>query len=1108
MQLTICIHKIWCSFRSLLRRDRNSAAVNGNNNIIQQGKNITINAHAITIGSPKPISEFVSNFRYDYDYITFPRFDEFRDALLSSQARIIRLIGLSGLGKTRLIYEIFKDNTTSNYYCYHSSELPLLNQLKEFVQSHENEEGIVVLDDCSQDMFDTIIRDFDNMVTKFRIVAIYHYPDEESRRDDVSTLVLSRQDMRKAVDDYIDKEMQRYNCQDTRIPEKLKAISDGFPEIAYKAVEIFKQSGSAGMIKDTALWGKFTGDTTTEELKCLRALALFDPLGNKGDLSSDYNKIIQWEDLTTLYGKSPGELPYLFHQVSQKFHKRELIEQNGSWLTVRPLPFAVWLVAEWLKDCDSKRLEAVVAELSKPENTRLALAFQNRIKYMRGNAVAEEAMGQFMTSGSPFFFEGMICSDFGSRLLLAITYVNPVAVCSVLSSLLTPKDVGWVETHVIGNARSNLVWCVERLCQTVETFPDAVLMMAKLSLAENAKWKNNSTGQLRELFHVVLSGTSVNLDERYKALKSLYEQGEVYIPAVITALNGAFDYGYFTRTEGISPADDTKIIDYNPGSGEVYQYWTSCVQLVEQVVSNQPSCPAEIAQTLTPHIISLGRDAGCWELSRRLFDVLCPYIGDGRKKLRKQLMDVRSELSQTDTGFYDEWIEALSLHTFEEELEDEQQKFRYHSGWKWDDEGMELQIEFFRPLAESFVERQLYKDHSIVKGLIDNTSCQIFFIIALQRALGSHIQNFFNTVIECLKDREKTYCSSFVVSICNYASQDHKMSNLVDDFLGQLQDENFNVFYTAVAVYKETGKLNVLNNIMTIIAERHWNKQSTLETYLNRVPIFTPEQMLAICRTINSQKLIIDFILRYSCNSVLLTPPLLGYVEQFLVDYEPDSRNLSREIERLAENILKKTSASDFALRYTEKVIDEMGQAHSNYYDDFFYALLPNYQDTVLDVILSHLADKEYYCSSLGLAMGSGAGFGIGPLFQCDNDKIKDFCLKESKGVLPERLAEMAPVFSGDTNLPSFSDFLLWMFSQFNHFNDKQAVLDAISTNIGTFSWVGSIVPLYEKEKKCFQALKGHPEKVIRTWSEQYISYLDENIQKAKDEEYARSRIS
>ena len=121
--------------------------------------------------------------------------------------------------------------------------------------------------------------------------------------------------------------------------------------------------------------------------------------------------------------------------------------------------------------------------------------------------------------------------------------------------------------------------------------------------------------------------------------------------------------------------------------------------------------------------------------------------------------------------------------------------------------------------------------------------------------------------------------------------------------------------------------------------------------------------------------------------------------------------------------------------------------------------------------------------------LGSGFGSGAGPLFQCNEDRIKEICLS-SLPSLAINLAQMCPVYnySDEGRISGLSDFFLWLC---DNFGDDKAVLDAFSSNMGTFSYCGNeISAMYASRITLFEPLLSHTKETVRTWAKRQIESL------------------
>src|SRR5690606_20703696 len=86
----------------------------------------------------------------------------------------------------------------------------------------------------------------------------------------------------------------------------------------------------------------------------------------------------------------------------------------------------------------------------------------------------------------------------------------------------------------------------------------------------------------------------------------------------------------------------------------------------------------------------------------------------------------------------------------------------------------------------------------------------------------------------------------------------------------------------------------------------------------------------------------------------------------------------------------------------------------------------------------------------------------IGVLFHGDIEKIFDWCHANSPSA-PIIIAELTPIFDGNND-----DFNNWhpiATRLINEFGSIQSVLNNISANMGSYSWIGSVVPYLKVQK-------------------------------------------
>lgn len=66
-------------------------------------------------------------------------------------------------------------------------------------------------------------------------------------------------------------------------------------------------------------------------------------------------------------------------------------------------------------------------------------------------------------------------------------------------------------------------------------------------------------------------------------------------------------------------------------------------------------------------------------------------------------------------------------------------------------------------------------------------------------------------------------------------------------------------------------------------------------------------------------------------------------------------------------------------------------------------------------------------------------------------------------------------------------------------YGEQESVLTALSNNMGSYSWIGSVVPLYEKQYKCIEQITTHKIEKVRLWAIKMQKYLKQQIEEEKN---------
>lgn len=1078
----------------------------------------TVNNYSNTL--LMPMNDFIKSYSTNgITYISFPKFAEIRHQILTEPYRLIQFMGLSGIGKSRMIFEIFHGiDNSNNYYCSNASDDRLLNELSTFLRERMNEEGVIVLDDCNGDAFSKISKLRLEINTKYKIIGIYNDTEDIVRERGVNQLYLNRRDLLDSVNQYIQDQIGLLGNQAENIVRQIQDISDGFPVVAIKAIQSYRENGVTNLMNEDELWKKMCGyqSLTVDERVALQSLSLFEPLGYEQEFARDY-QMVKYNENITPFDYNHLKIDDIFEKLVKSYKNKELIEINSCWLLVRPLPLAVWLVGQWFRNCGQNRFVQVLNDLDaiqeQAQANRMKRALCKRIQNMQDNEKAKYLFERLMAVGAPFHYEEVVCSDFGSQLFLAISTVNPVAVTNCLYDVVMPQSIDWTK-NIKGDVRRNYIWCLERLSMPETTFRKAALLLAKFSLAENESWANNATGQLLQLFHVALSGTETTLRQRLDVIEELRTLGDEYIPIVLKVIDSAFSYSHFSRNAGYEHIDGKVYTDFEPMGVDICEYWEGCIKILGELLQYRPDSVNQIADIIVSHVYDLSLRSGCYDYLEKLINMVVNARGNEWPEMHKQLLKLKrynqDRLSTERKAKIDGWLKLFGAKDFLLTLDEVHATFYADNRELSFEDKMAHAVEYFTPIAKRFRDEKLYSDSELVLRLLDSQTNEIAFIRDISNVLTlQQVKELFDVIIKNIAGKAQDYQSSFL-NILYFSLPESEAKR---KFLQSIYDLKKYQQYIVLKTNSETSDLKVLKEVVDIINNKHISPKTSLRQYLYRVNIDSSERMFEVCSYIrknvgNSEDILLDYIVANEFSSFILEGEMKTLTMELLLNYDYAKSTVDTyNVNSLVTNILESGKEVDFAISYNKKLLREIKD-----YDSFrvnehlYYTLLPKYQDSILGDILKEISNREsdfWYFG--GKDLGSGDGFGVGPLFQCNIETIKEVCLQESQGCLPYRLAYLAPVFDySDKDEPSFSQFFYWLLEHFDSFKEQEEILSEFSSNMGSYSWVGSIIPLLEKKINCFKKLEHHMNTIVKKWVIENILSLSEQLRKEQNSESYR----
>lgn len=1049
------------------------------------------------------------------------RTNEIITQLRDDDEATLLLTALSGMGKSKLIYEAFKgtEREPRRYYAkYDDNREQLTGELKQILRQNEGNDGIIIIDDCPMELVSEVISIRNHLNGLFRLIMVHHdyFNEELANITSFPVIKLKPQEMEKRIGQYISEELCE-NDENRSDVDEIKKLAGGYPQMAIDLVKAYQENDTAGPEAVSHLMPKLlnlTEGKEKEEKTVWQTLSLCLPFPYMDATHEGFEFLMKENHVTPLNGMAYEERRSIAASLVEKYFPT-LIDVHGIWLYVRPFPLAVWLTSEWFKNVCNTQIhfkELIERIKQQPDWVQNAISegFCKHIQQMSGNKEAFKMVAKLVNAdiNHPFFDEENLCSGLGSKLFLAMCTVNPAAIASSLRRVFGSKDIAWLREKFNGDGRRNVVWALERLCFASESYYDGVMMMARLAASENEDIGNNATGQLIQLFHIALAGTEVDLKTRLQTLRELIQEGEDYVPLLVRCFDAALRNGGFTKMGGAEKFGFENRKDYSPETwSEIFEYWYGCRDVLLEWMEEKP----EIAELL----------AGVVE------DNVYHWARGGQKNVLVPLMEKIAEIKEYrwDSGYealaqtvytfgidakilgVNELMEKLKNSSFKTKINEARYILhgKYHLGNK---EQFELSERLFAPLADEFLEKNVFLSAEEVAALMDDKEyIPVDFVKPLAtKATDEQLRKLFEIIASVIKPKPEEYYSPFVGNLSLYT----KARIPLKAFLDNLRDGGRKLLYVSLMAGTDDDELTRFHQL---IAEQ---KVGTLD--LDILPIYLrffrsygedryllmlkalrdnfPDRPNELVAYVETER----FMMRKNEN-----PEAVAIVKEALLKFviDGDSGRMLYEYSRILVETLQQWHDVEFARQVNKKMIAVYNSQMVHLSTEgIFTELLRDYFDDVWpEFVKAFLGpDTFLFYYQVKDELGSGFGFGKGPLFDLDERLIKNLCFDYPDSA-PVRIASMVPCFDMPEEGKETEQFSKWVLWLLDNFGKQKDVRSSISGNLGSFSWTGNVSPYYERNIKCFEKLLNHQIAEVREWAQKCISDERKLLEMEKNKE-------
>ncbi len=529
--------------------------------------------------------------------LSFQKTKERISDYLVDPRKSIRIRGASGIGKTRFVYEIFRDETipakavlsTSTIYCDLGE---IGSQVFSTVQSfsESGSSALIIVDECPRETAIKLHEIITKEDSKLKLLTIGN-DNQPIEKDDCLNISVN-----PAHDTLIEGIIrQRYPKANNSDIAFIKKLSGGYPRIAVLATDNFSEGlpilKSVEDVVDRILKG--CGINRVEQVRAIECLALFKQLGADQDESEELDFVAQ------NLARQTGDEMYEYLTQATKSH---LVDRHGRYFVAQPLLIAAFLGARRL---DLLRVNTIL-HFIETAPTILQSSFLSQWQYFDNSKTAATIGEKLLASDGLCGSLERLNTNLGSQWLEALVHIDPDGVAATINRIFGTMSIDEVQKLDAGKA--HLVKALGRLVFRQKTFHIAAQLLMLLAASEDKKTIRDATQIFTQLFYLTISGTEVEPIERFQIL----EQGLAYnderiIRVCIEALRNTLRQDYTVWDRGFKQIGNRPPLkDWEPKTwDEVVDFRRDGLQKLIKIRSVNKEYANECEEIITFNIRSL-----------------------------------------------------------------------------------------------------------------------------------------------------------------------------------------------------------------------------------------------------------------------------------------------------------------------------------------------------------------------------------------------------------------------------------------------------------------------------------------------------------------------
>jgi len=489
-------------------------------------------------------------------------------AKLSVPGSSVRMTGLSGVGKTRLVQALFDgrigENALNHSLAFYTdiSDGPDPDP-KTFAKQliYSKTRAILIVDNCKPELHQQLTKTCSSQESTVSLLTV-EYDVRDDLPDETSVFRLE-----PSSDDLIEKIiLNRFEHISQVDAQTIAKFSGGNARVAISLANTINHGESISGLRDEDLFKRLfqqRHDSNENLLISAQVCSLVYSFEGMDAVSEES----ELKFLSFLAGKTINEL----YRDIATLKKRDLVQSRHVWRAVLPHAISNRLARLALESIPK---DTIVTAFIENGSERLIKSFARRLSYLHDCKQAVEIVNEWLSPDGYLGEANCNFNDFGMEVFRNVAPVSPEKTLEMVKNAAN-GDNGNKFTSKENEHYLEFVRLLRHIAYDSALFDRSVDIMCRFALSEDGDENNDQTkNTIKSLFFMHLSGTQASIEERAKVINDLVDSEDNDRQKLgLFILDATLETWHFSSSHDFSFGARPRDFGYYPKTREEYINW-------------------------------------------------------------------------------------------------------------------------------------------------------------------------------------------------------------------------------------------------------------------------------------------------------------------------------------------------------------------------------------------------------------------------------------------------------------------------------------------------------------------------------------------------------